>query len=141
MNYLTEEDIIQFNKGINNKGGYSIVNQGALDEAVLAPSRVVFGRELNHLFGEKAAALVFPIAQNHPFQDGNKRTAYFTLVEFLKKNNYKIITGQENSIIQLIGECAKERPITKQKLAATLQMRVIKDTNHKSNEFGPAFLD
>ncbi len=42
-----------------------------------------------------AAAYAFGIARNHPFADGNKRTAYVTARLFLKLNGYDINASQE----------------------------------------------
>ncbi|MDO8511689.1 MAG: Fic family protein [bacterium] len=37
---------------------------------------------------EKAAHLLYFVIKDHPFVDGNKRTAAFLFVYFLDKNNY-----------------------------------------------------
>lgn len=39
---------------------------------------------------EQAASLVWGIAKNHPFVDGNKRTAYVVMVGFLGANGWTI---------------------------------------------------
>ena len=126
MVYITRNQIIAINANITGAHGHSIINAGALDEAINAPARVIMGHEMNKLLGEKAAALVMPIAQAHPFQDGNKRTAAQALVQFLAINGYTIIQGRENFVNDLIGRCADALPITKEDLAARLQMQIIK---------------
>ncbi|TMA27177.1 MAG: type II toxin-antitoxin system death-on-curing family toxin [Deltaproteobacteria bacterium] len=42
-----------------------------------------------------AAVYAWGIARNHPFVDGNKRTALITAVTFLELNGYKILVGPE----------------------------------------------
>jgi death on curing protein len=126
MNYLSEADIRQINESLPGKSGYNILNAGALQEAANAPGREMFGKELDPYLGGKAAALVYPIAQSHPFQDGNKRTAYLALELFLNRNGYQIIPGQEDFVRDLVGRCAAHVPITKQLLGARLQMSFIK---------------
>lgn len=39
-------------------------------------------------FYEVAATLFFGLVKNHPFHDGNKRTAFLSLALFLRKNDY-----------------------------------------------------
>jgi len=53
---------------------------------------------------EKAAALGFSLIQNHPFLDGNKRTAHATMETFLVLNGYEIIAtvdDQEKIILDV----------------------------------------
>ncbi len=39
---------------------------------------------------DKSAALVHSVIENHPFVDGNKRTALYLLELFLKKSGYRL---------------------------------------------------
>ena len=39
---------------------------------------------------EQAASLLWGIAKNHPFVDGNKRTAYVTMTAFLRANGWTV---------------------------------------------------
>jgi death-on-curing protein len=39
---------------------------------------------------EQAASLLWGIAKNHPFTDGNKRTAYVTTTTFLRTNGWTV---------------------------------------------------
>jgi death on curing protein len=43
-----------------------------------------------NLFTTIAAAYLFHIVQNHPFNDGNKRTGALTTILFLEENGIKI---------------------------------------------------
>lgn len=86
----------------------------------------MFGTEMNKTLGEKAAALVYPIAQSHPFQDGNKRTAYEALRQFLEVNNFGIINGREEFVKELIGQCAAHPAIAQNVLSGRLQVNFIK---------------
>lgn len=56
-------------------GAHGIRDLGLLQSALAMPS-AGFGGEFFHIdIFEMAAAYAFHIAQNHPFLDGNKRTA------------------------------------------------------------------
>ena len=55
---------------------------GALESALARPRNLVaYGEPTVH---RPAAAYAFGIARNHPFVDGNKRTAFVTSVVFLR---------------------------------------------------------
>ncbi len=46
-------------------------------------------------FTKKAAVLYYSIIKNHPFKNGNKRTATATLLVFLFINNYWIVDAKK----------------------------------------------
>ncbi|HTX64625.1 MAG TPA: Fic family protein, partial [Opitutaceae bacterium] len=52
-----------------------IKDQGLLESAVAAPQATVFGQSPFADLAEVAAAYLFYLCRNHPFHDGNKRTA------------------------------------------------------------------
>ena len=80
MRYLTEAEIKDINHGLPNLHVKTVMNPGALQSAAQDPGRVVYGTELHKTLGQKAAALVYPISQNHPFGDGNGRTGRLLMV-------------------------------------------------------------
>lgn len=57
-----------------------------LESAVAAPQATMMGRPLFTDPLEVAAAYLFYLCQNHPFVDGNKRTALATCLVFLAEN-------------------------------------------------------
>ena len=58
--------------------------------------QVRFGGEFLHpTIYHMAAAYGFPLCQNHPFIDGNKRTAGMVMFTFLKLNGYEPIATEE----------------------------------------------
>jgi death-on-curing protein len=78
---------------LNLFGGLpGIRDDGALESAIARP-------ENKHAYGEDnlsvlAAAYVFGITKNHPFNDGNKRTALGTLIAFLGLNEHRIVADK-----------------------------------------------
>lgn len=60
----------------------------------------------------QAAAYLYHLAKNHPFLDGNKRTAFATMIAFLRINGYELNMTQDeayNMVIQVAqGEMSKE---------------------------------
>lgn len=68
-------------------GGRKGLRDGALlESAVAAPKATMMGRPLIPDAYEVAAAYLFYLCQNHPFVDGNKRTALATCLVFLSEN-------------------------------------------------------
>lgn len=88
MIYLTYEQVIELHDVLIQKfGGITGVREvGLLESALAAPMMAVFGRELHKSVYDKAGAYLYHIARNHPFCDGNKRTASATALAFLRAN-------------------------------------------------------
>jgi death on curing protein len=49
-----------------------------------------------------AAAYAFGIARNHPFLDGNKRTAWVVAETFLLKNGYELIATDRDGVTTML---------------------------------------
>jgi death-on-curing protein len=62
----------------------------------------VFHKELYPDIWQKAAVLVQAIVQEHPFHNGNKRTAFAALDVFLKINGYELTLSNEEGIQLMI---------------------------------------
>jgi death-on-curing protein len=68
-------------------GSAALRDEGLLESAVAAP-RATFGGEALMQDGcEIAAAYLFYLCRNHPFVDGNKRTALAACLVFLEIND------------------------------------------------------
>ena len=61
-------------------------DEALLESAVAAPQATMMGRPLMQDPIEVAAAYLFYLCKNHPFVDGNKRTALATCLVFLSEN-------------------------------------------------------
>ena len=53
-----------------------------------------------------AAAYGFGIARNHPFSDGNKRTAFVAVELFLALNGYELVATDADCILTMLGVAA-----------------------------------
>jgi death-on-curing protein len=90
-------------------GGLGGVKDLGLLESAIA-------RPLNkHSYGESdffalAAAYAFGIARNHPFNDGNKRTAWVMARLFLKLNGIQIQFDKADAIRTMLALAAGELP-------------------------------
>lgn len=65
-----------------------------LHSAIERPKATYAGQDLYESIFDKAAALLQSLTLNHPFTDGNKRTAWATTHKFLKNNRYVLRTGR-----------------------------------------------
>ena len=77
---------------------------GIRDEGLLASALARSRNKLNYSSGksnlsELAAAYAYGISQNHPFVDGNKRTAYMACRAFLNLNGRDIVAPQEEKVL------------------------------------------
>jgi death-on-curing protein len=61
-------------------------DRGLLESAVARPFQSAFGEDAYPSIHEKAAALFHSLIANHPFSDGNKRTAVLALADFILAN-------------------------------------------------------
>lgn len=53
----------------------------------------------------KAAHLLYFVIKNHPFSDGNKRSAAFLFVDFLHRNG-RLLTPQGEPVVNDVGLAA-----------------------------------
>jgi death on curing protein len=76
---------------IETFGGRVGIRSEALLDSALEQPRATFGGELLHkTILEQAAAYLFHLSSNHPFVDGNKRTAFAAMDVFLRINGYRL---------------------------------------------------
>ena len=89
--FLTISEVIEIHdQEIEAAGGLSGVRDlKALESAIGAPQASFNGQFLMDIF-EMAATYLNSIAINHPFLDGNKRTALASSLTFLFMNGYEI---------------------------------------------------
>jgi len=97
VKYLTTEQVLFIHSRLIDKtgGSHGIRDLGLLQSAVSRPRATFGGRELYPDIFQKAAALIESLTKNHPFIDGNKRTAIASAGIFLEKNGYLLETTQE----------------------------------------------
>jgi|ERR1017187_5099739 death-on-curing protein len=67
-------------------GSEGLRDEALLESAVAAPQATMMGEPLISDPIEVAAAYLFYLCRNHPFVDGNKRTALATCLVFLSEN-------------------------------------------------------
>ena len=103
---FTIQDIYELHTQLENTFILSpgIRDKNLLASAVNTPFQTFMGNDLYPSIYDKAAQLCYGIANNHPFTDGNKRTALHTMYVYLIINGYDITAAQqdiENLIINV----------------------------------------
>jgi death on curing protein len=76
-------------------GANGIRDKGILESAIGRPFQTFDGKDLYPDPVDKAAAIFESIVSNHPFVDGNKRTAYVLMRLILKRNQLDIEVDQD----------------------------------------------
>lgn len=67
-----------------------------LESALNRPKAAAFSEDADLI--EQVASVLWGIAKNHPFTDGNKRTAYVTMMTFLRANGWTVVTRSTRNI-------------------------------------------
>lgn len=100
IEYLEIEDVIDIHDNyiLKSLGGLpGIRDRNLLESSVEQIKQEIFGTELYPTIEKKAARLCYSIVKNHPFNDGNKRTALMCVIEFLNINGYELKYGDTDS--------------------------------------------
>jgi death-on-curing protein len=101
MILTVDEAVTLHEKIIAATGGSSgIRDMGLLESAVLGSTQTFGGVEFYPTDIEKASKIAFGICQNHPFIDGNKRTAVTAMLVALRMNGI-ILTYTQKELIEL----------------------------------------
>jgi death-on-curing protein len=105
-------------------GSAGIRNEGLLDSAVAAPQATMMGKPMFREPVEVAAAYLFYLCRNHPFIDGNKRTALATCLVFLSENGLlskeKLDTDVWEQLVLDVAASRIDREETTNRLAKVL---------------------
>jgi death on curing protein len=122
--FLTISQVLDIQqRQIQRFGGTSGVRDEGLLDSALAQAQATFGGELLHpTIHEQATAYLYHLAMNHPFIDGNKRTAFAAMLTFLNLNGYTLNRSQEqayNLVIQVV-----QKEISKEELSAFLELHL-----------------
>jgi death on curing protein len=81
-------------------GGQGIRDVGLLESALARPEQLAHDGEPDVF--DLAAAYAFGLARNHPFVDGNKRTAFVVSTTFLGYNGFRFDGGKTESVVVLL---------------------------------------
>jgi len=107
-------------------GGTGVRDEGALRSALArAENRLAYGKDADA--ADLAAAYGFGIARNHPFVDGNKRTALVTMELFLEINGWVLAVDDADCIATVEGVAAGT--VTEAELVAWVRRHIVRLKN------------
>ena len=93
MIYLELDDVLAIAcevLGLEVDALVHVTDLGLADSAVARPRAGFAGEEFHPSMEAKAASLLFGLARNHAFIDGNKRVAVLATLQFLNANGYDL---------------------------------------------------
>lgn len=101
----------------------SIRDEGLLSSALARPHNLeAYGDDPD--VAALAAAYAFGIARNHPFLDGNKRTAFVVMELFLNLNGWTLEANDTDCIATMMALAAGD--LSEKKLAEWLREHIVK---------------
>jgi death on curing protein len=111
---IHEEQLAEFG------GPAGIRDEGGLHSALARPLNLA-------AYGQPdaaalAAAYAFGIVRNHPFVEGNKRTAWVSARLFLAKNGVELKFGQAEAVVRMLAFAAAE--VSEDEFAQWLRERI-----------------
>ncbi|MEM7333724.1 MAG: type II toxin-antitoxin system death-on-curing family toxin [Chloroflexota bacterium] len=111
IRYLSAQEILFIHSRLiaTTGGEHGIRDLSLLESAVARPMATFDGRDLYPDIFTKAAALMSSLAQNHPFVDGNKRTAITSSAMFLRRNNLSLEVDNP-SLTQFTFDVVNKKP-------------------------------
>lgn len=97
MKYLSVEQVLFIHSRLidTTGGAHGVRDVGLLQSAVNRPKATFEGKDLYHDIFHKSAALMESLTNNHPFIDGNKRTAITSSALFLRHSGYVLNASQK----------------------------------------------
>ena len=105
MIYLSEKDIVKLNviqiKRYSPRETIGVIDKNALSMAVNQPRQHIFGKDLYPDEFSKAAVLLINLIKKHPFNNGNKRTAFLAAYVFLKINGFSL-TMENQEVVEFV---------------------------------------
>lgn len=93
MKFISLDEVLSIHEVMLSIGkGRSGIHDFTLLHSAIERAKIQFGGEfLYTTIWFMAAAMLQSLVKSHPFEDGNKRTAYFTTMWFLDRNGHAMI--------------------------------------------------
>jgi death-on-curing protein len=95
-------------ESLSAHGGASGIRDAGLLDSALARPLNLHAYDPDADAAALAAAYAFGIIRNHPFVDGNKRTAFLTAALFLELNGFRFVASEADVIIRTLALAASE---------------------------------
>jgi death-on-curing protein len=103
-------------------GTGGVRDEGLLESALARPQQLLAYGDPAPDLSDLAAALAYGLARNHPFLDGNKRTAHVGYRTFLALNGAELVATDEEKYLTILA--LAEGKLAERDFAAWLRGRV-----------------
>ena len=122
--WLLEETLIAIHhRQIAEHGGSEgLRDEGLLSSALARPKNLLAYGEASPDLASLAAAYAYGIARNHPFVDGNKRTALVAARTFLILNGVDLNATQDDKVLAFLN--LAEGAVSEEELADWIRKRI-----------------
>jgi death-on-curing protein len=119
--FLTLDEVLSLHEEqLRLFGGSSGIRQLDLLQSAMGNVEATFGEIFLHeTIFEMAAAYLYGICRNHPFVDGNKRTATAAALTFLRMNDIRVHATEDDFYDLVIG--VAEARVSKAAVAVFLE--------------------
>ena len=124
MVWLLEETLraIHHRQLAEHGGGEGLQDEGLLSSALARPQNLLAYGEPPPDLASLAAAYAYGIVRDHPFVDGNKRTALVAVRTFLLLNGVNLNATQDDKLVTFVNLAGGS--ISEQELAAWIRKRI-----------------
>lgn len=124
IKWLLEETVYVIHKRqiAEHGGGDGLRDEGLLLSALARPQNLLAYSEDTPDISSLAASYGFGIAKNHPFVDGNKRTALVVARTFLLLNGFSLNASQEEKYLTFLK--LAEGNLSEEELAAWIRGKI-----------------
>lgn len=111
MWFPSEETVLELHERIlaRTGGTWGILQRGAVHSAIERARWGPFGGDGD--LAERAAMLIRGIAQDHPFADGNKRTAFEVAAVFLYRNGTSLEATADEVVAFMLAVASGEEDL------------------------------
>ncbi|MCC5894387.1 MAG: type II toxin-antitoxin system death-on-curing family toxin [Alkalibacterium sp.] len=128
MNSLSEKQVIYFNVYLIKKDSpeefVGVKEPTALNMCLQSIHQTAFGEEVYPTLEEKAAILFINLVKKHCFHNANKRTAFMSLVYFLRINGLHLSLQTETAVEVCVTVATWDKPFNELK---EMIVQVVKD--------------
>ena len=123
--FISLEEVLELHDDqISSFGGTpGVRDEGLLESALAQPQATLGGEYLHPTIAAQAAAYLYHIAMNHPFIDGNKRSAFAVTDTFLRLNGF-YLNLTDDQVYDLVMEVAEGR-MTKEELSTEFGLCIV----------------
>lgn len=111
--FLAPEELLALHDQVieASGGSHGVRELGLLESALGAPRQTFGGEPLHRDAFAQGAALMRSLAMNHPFVDGNKRTAFLSTAVFLELNGWELSVSRDEAVDFMVRLAAQKTPL------------------------------